>query len=168
MLNRKTIFVLTFVLIAGLALAGCGTQATSEPAATAAPQSTDLEPAPTQMAELSPTEAPAEVPTEAPTEAPASIPATAVSFANDVMPIIQSRCVNCHGGDRVEEGLLMRTYEELMAGSENGLVIVPGDAANSLLVELVTNQKMPKRGPKLTPPQVQLITDWVAAGAPNN
>jgi uncharacterized membrane protein len=91
-----------------------------------------------------------------------------VSFANDVMPIIQSRCVRCHGEDRVEESLLMRTYEEIMAGSENGPVIVPGDVANSKLVELVASQKMPKRGPKLTPPQVQLITDWVAAGAPNN
>jgi mono/diheme cytochrome c family protein len=84
------------------------------------------------------------------------------------MPIIQSRCINCHGGERVEKGLNLGSYADLMAGSENGPVIVPGDAANSLLVELVTNQKMPKRGPKLTPPQVQIISDWVAAGALNN
>jgi hypothetical protein len=55
-----------------------------------------------------------------------------------------------------------------MAGSENGLVIVPGDAENSLLVELVATQEMPKRGPKLTPPQVQIITDWVNQGALDN
>jgi len=47
-------------------------------------------------------------------------------------------------------------------------VVVPGDVNKSLLVELISNQKMPKRGPKLTPPQVQIITEWVAAGAPNN
>jgi mono/diheme cytochrome c family protein len=153
MLTRKTIFVLTISLIAGLVLAGCGTQAAAGPAATQAPVSQSTT---------------GSTPQEAPTEASASAPAATVSFVNDVMPIIQSRCVNCHGGDRVEKELLMRTYEELMAGSENGPVIVPGDAANSKLVELVTNQKMPKRGPKLTPPQVQLITNWVAAGAPNN
>jgi hypothetical protein len=62
----------------------------------------------------------------------------------------------------------LKTYASLMAGSENGPVITPGDAANSLLVELVTNQKMPKRGPKLTPPQVQLIMDWVNQGALDN
>jgi hypothetical protein len=62
----------------------------------------------------------------------------------------------------------MRTYAEIMAGSENGPVIAPGDPGNSLLVELVATQEMPKRGPKLTPPQVQIITEWVAAGAPNN
>jgi hypothetical protein len=76
--------------------------------------------------------------------------------------------VNCHGGERVEEGLLLRSYAELMSGSDNGPVIIPGDAQNSLLVELVVNQKMPKRGPKLTPPQVQLIIDWVNQGALDN
>ncbi|HSL43898.1 MAG TPA: c-type cytochrome domain-containing protein, partial [Anaerolineales bacterium] len=84
------------------------------------------------------------------------------------MPIIQSRCINCHGGDRTEEGLSMNTHAEIMAGSDNGSVVTPGDAADSLLVELVATQKMPKRGPKLTPPQVQLITDWVNQGALDN
>jgi len=165
MLNRKTIFVLTFSLIVGLVLAGCGTQAAAEAVATQAPAVVSSpQEAPTETVELAPTDAP----TEAPAEAAAAAPAATVSFTNDVMPIIQSRCVKCHGGDRIEEGLLMRTYEEIMAGSENGPVIMPGDAVNSKLVELITSQKMPKRGPKLTPPQVQLITDWVAAGAPNN
>jgi len=84
------------------------------------------------------------------------------------LPIIQSRCIGCHGRDRIEEGLDMNTHASLMAGSDNGPVIVPGDAANSLLVEMVATQKMPKRGPKLTPPQVQLITDWVSQGALDN
>ena len=167
MLNRKTIFTLTFSLVTGLVLVGCGTQATPEPAAAQAPATESaLQELSTETVELPPTDAPTEAPTEAPSEVPA--PAGTVSFANDVMPIIQSRCVNCHGGDRIEEGLLMRTYAEIMAGSENGLVIVPGDIANSLLVELITSKEMPKKGPKLTPPQIQIITDWVAAGAPNN
>jgi uncharacterized membrane protein len=167
--NRKTIVVSTFILAAALVLAGCGTQAAAEPAATQAPPTQPAaEPVPqdtpTETVELAPTEAPLQAPTEAAAEAPAAT----VSFINDVLPIIQSRCVRCHGEDRVEEGLLMRSYEEIMAGSDNGPVIVPGDVANSKLVELVAAQKMPKRGPKLTPPQVELITQWVAAGAPNN
>ena len=55
-----------------------------------------------------------------------------------------------------------------MAGSENGQVVTPGNAADSKLVDLIVSQKMPKRGPKLTPPQVQLITDWVNQGALDN
>ena len=161
MKTNKTILIMTISLLTSIILVGCGTQA--EPTEMNAPQSTDIEPAPV-------TEAVAEAEEPAPTEAPAEAPAenATVSFANDVFPILDSRCVNCHGGQRVEAGLLMRTYDEIMAGSENGLVILPGDVEGSLLVELIVSQEMPKRGPKLTPPQVQLISDWIAAGAPNN
>ena len=139
-----------FVLIVGL-LTACGTQATNTPAA-----------APTESV------APA---TEAPTSAPATEPAAqgaTVSFATDILPIIESRCINCHGGDRTEKGLSLKTFADLMAGSENGAVIVAGDAAHSKLVELVVTQKMPKRGPKLTPPQIEAITNWVNQGALDN
>ena len=82
----------------------------------------------------------------------------------DIMPIIESRCVNCHGGNRTEEGLNLTTHANILSGSDNGPVVTPGDAVNSLLVEMVATQKMPKRGLKLTPPQIQLITDWVNQG----
>jgi mono/diheme cytochrome c family protein len=160
MINSKTILILTLSLLASLVLAGCGTQSAPEPAPTKASQSAEPQVAPTDMAESAPTEAPA--------EAPAQAAGATVSFANDVQPIIESRCINCHGGERVEKGLNLSSYADLMAGSENGPVVVPGDPANSKLVELVDNQKMPKRGPNLTPPQVQIISDWVAAGALNN
>ncbi len=62
----------------------------------------------------------------------------------------------------------MRNYTELMIGSENGPVVIPGDADGSKLVELVASQKMPKRGAKLTPSQVQLISDWINQGALDN
>jgi len=60
------------------------------------------------------------------------------------------------------------TYADILAGSDNGPVVTPADAANSLLAELVSTQKMPKRGPKLTPPQVQVIIDWINQGALDN
>jgi len=160
--NNKIILILTLSLITSILLIGCGTQAAAEPTGTQAPP-TETRPVPTETTTPTPTD----VPTDVPTEAPAAN-ASGVSFANDVFPIIDSRCINCHGGERIEEGLVMLSYNDLLAGSDNGPVIVPGDPTNSLLVELVASQKMPKRGPKLTPPQVQLITEWVAAGAPNN
>jgi len=166
MKHRKAVFALTLSLTTALILAGCGTQAAAEPTVIQAPP-TETMPAPTETSAPTPTDVPTEAPTEVPTEAPAASAAT-VSFANDVMPIIQSRCINCHGGDRIEEGLVFFTYEDIMAGSDNGPVVVPGDTANSLMVQLVTSKEMPKKGPKLTPPQIQAITEWVAAGAPNN
>ena len=62
----------------------------------------------------------------------------------------------------------METYESLMAGSQNGPVIIAGNARESLLAQKILAGNMPKRGPKLTPEQVQIIIDWINAGAQNN
>jgi len=166
------IFIL--ILIIGL-ISACGSQPTEAPASQPIEeivQATQTPPnlsAPTDT-NIPPTKVPTEVPTEVPTAEPTSAPLVApgISFANDIMPILQSRCINCHGGERLEEGLSLKSYEHIMAGSNNGTVVVPGDANGSLLAELVVTQKMPKRGPKLTPPQIQLIVDWINQGALNN
>jgi len=157
----KTKFII-IILIAGL-LSACGSQPTEAPASlpTEKPVSSTEAPVPTDTA-VPPTDIPTEVPT---TEPVASL---GISFTNEILPILQSRCVNCHGGERIEEGLIMKTYNDLLAGSDNGPVVIPGDSGNSLMAELLLANKMPKRGPKLTPPQVQLIVDWIDQGALNN
>jgi len=95
-------------------------------------------------------------------------PSGPVSFSIDIQPILQERCVNCHGGQRTEKGLDMTSYASLMAGSQNGAVVEPGNPDNSPMIQLVQQGKMPKRGPKLLPNQVQMLVDWIKAGAPNN
>lgn len=158
-----------FVLSVGL-LSACSAPQTEAPAA----PSTDTTASATEV----PTDVPPVRDTAAATESPVAtdpvaatqppVQSATVSFANDVLPIIESRCISCHGGNRTEEGLDLKTHTSIMAGSDNGLVVVPGDATNSLFVEMVATQKMPKRGPKLTPPQIQLFTDWVNQGALDN
>lgn len=91
-----------------------------------------------------------------------------VSFAKDVLPIFENSCVKCHGGDFIRKNLDLKTFPSMMAGSENGAVVTPGDAANSLLAKQIINGKMPKKGQKLTPAEIQLIVDWINAGAQNN
>jgi len=152
------------IFIMGLSSA-CGAQATQTSAPTSQPVAAVILPTQTLMS------TPVATNTAEPTAAPATEPAahaSTVSFSNDVFPILQSRCINCHGGNRTEEGLSLKTYAEIMKGSQNGLVISAGDANNSLLAELISDQKMPKRGPKLTPPQIQLIIDWINQGALDN
>jgi hypothetical protein len=92
----------------------------------------------------------------------------AVSFSADVLPIFQSRCASCHGSGRVSAGLDLSSYASVMAGSQKGADVVPGDPNASRLVQMVVQGKMPKRGPQLLGSQVQAISDWVKAGAPNN
>jgi uncharacterized membrane protein len=161
--------LVVMLLIVGL-LSACASPATNTPAAqptevvaTEAP-ATEA-PATETVAAATDTSAPAAG--ETPTAGAAS-GGTTVSFATDIMPLIESRCINCHGGERTQEGLDMKTHASIMAGSENGAVVTPGDAANSSLAQMVLEGKMPKRGPKLTPDQVQLIVDWINQGALDN
>ena len=137
-------------------LSACGGQMIDTPAST---PTEEIVPA-TQTSTNTPQ------PTDTVTPVPPTETPTSVSFTNDILPILQDHCINCHGGQKIEEGLIMRSRAELMAGSNNGPVILPGDAANSLLVEMIASQKMPKKGPKLTQAQIQLIVDWINQGAP--
>lgn len=135
------------------------------------------QPTQTQPGPVAPTQAatqPASVPTSANTTAAAPESVTAapvvstVSFSKDVMPIFANSCGDCHGGEQMKAGLDLTTYDSLMAGSSNGSVIVPGNSADSFLIQQVVNGKMPKRGPKLTAEQIKTISDWIDAGALNN
>jgi len=165
-LNTRILVVILFV---GL-LSACASQPAETPTASPTQPPTEtltLPPTATNTATMTATVQPTETSTEVPTSetGPSS---TGVSFTNDVHPILQRWCLNCHGGERLEEGLSLKTYNDLMSGSDNGLVIMAGDADSSLLVELISTQKMPKRGPKLTPDQIRIIIDWVNDGALNN
>lgn len=124
-----------------------------------------------QISQSTPASPLTETPTPAATDT--SIPVTEssvpeVSFAKDVMPIFEAACIKCHGVEEIKEGLDMRTYEGIMAGSFNGPVIVPGNADESFLVQQLIDGEMPKQDPKLTGEQIQIISGWVDEGALNN
>jgi mono/diheme cytochrome c family protein len=94
-------------------------------------------------------------------------PATSqdVSFQADAQPILNARCVSCHGGT---DGLYLDNYVNVMNGSMGWPVVIPGDPVNSRLIQLVSSGYMPYGGPSLSQAQIQTLVDWVAAGAPNN
>lgn len=167
MYSWKIKFVILLVLV-GM-LAACAAPATEEPTVRATEEAAPATQAPTDVPAATNTAAPAVEPTAegAPSTDPAAS-STTVSFAAQVLPILESRCANCHGGQRTEEGLALTSHAGLLTGSENGAVIIPGDGVNSMLVQLVADGDMPKRGPKLTPDQVQLIQTWINEGALDN
>ena len=158
------------LLLIGL-LTACRTQPTDAPASTP----TEKPATPTQAATDTPAPTDTAIPTNTTVPTGTAIPATqgasqasTVSFASDIQPLLKSRCGSCHGGSKTEEGLNLLSYETIIKGSDSGPVIIAGAADKSLLVDLVSTQEMPKRGPKLTPPQIQLIVDWVNEGALDN
>lgn len=91
-----------------------------------------------------------------------------VDFTDDVLPIFMEHCAECHGDDDPEEGLVLTSYQDVMAGSFYGAVIIPNDVEGSYLVELVETGQMPKRGDDLTPEEINTIVAWVEAGAPES
>ncbi len=173
-MNKKILLATLPILI--MTLSACGETSP----AIATPPTPPTAAAPTQPVS-SPTAVPPTQTVPPPTDAPPSSEAAAaseegvtesapapVSFANDILPILENRCIECHGGRRTREGLDMKTYESLMQGSENGPVVIPGSAEESLLVELIVKGEMPDRGPKVTPAELKLIIDWINQGALNN
>ncbi len=105
--------------------------------------------------------------------APASVDTAAVSYAKDIAPIFKKRCVRCHGGmddgePRKEASFDITTYKGIMAGSEYGPEITPGDVENSYLIEEIVTGDMPDEGDPVPPEEIALIKAWVAQGAKNN
>ena len=133
--------------------------------------STPVEPSPpaphTPSPEPTATDTP-KPPTPTPLPAEPTADSNAVSFANDVLPIFEQRCVKCHGGEKTEEGLVLTNHADTLAGGWNGSVIEPGNVAETYLIEQIETGEMPKNEPRLLPAEIRIITEWVAAGAPDN
>lgn len=91
-----------------------------------------------------------------------------VSFQAHVLPIFQQHCAECHGDEKMEEGLKLTSYRTVLGGSQNGTVVEPGNPDGSYLVKLVTEGTMPKRGDPLSASEIEIIVAWIAAGALDN
>ena len=101
-----------------------------------------------------------------------------VSFQNEVYPILEKNCLECHkppGGKGYREtGLNMENYESLMTGTVYGPVIVPGNSKKSILNMLVEGRaddsmRMPhNRSTPLTDREIRILHLWVKQGAKNN
>lgn len=94
-------------------------------------------------------------------------PAKAV-FAS-IQPILQQKCVGCHGGEKPAEGIDLRTHESVMKGGEHGATVKAGDAKASALVMVLRGEggmkKMPLNQPPLSDEEIAAIEKWVNDGA---
>lgn len=91
-----------------------------------------------------------------------------VDFAHQVMPVLQEHCAECHTGKKKKGGLAMNTRAELLEGSEFGDVVTSGDAADSLMIELIhstdDDEWMPPKGPRLNPQEIAILEKWINEG----
>jgi mono/diheme cytochrome c family protein len=95
-----------------------------------------------------------------------------VSFKQHVKPVFDKRCLSCHGA-RAKGGYKVTDYTAVMTSGDNAPVIIAGDAANSILAQMLNGIKTPAGGQMppsrpLPQQQIQLIEKWINQGAQDN
>ena len=88
-------------------------------------------------------------------------------FESRVRPVLNARCVKCHGAARQESGLRLDLGTLAVKGGDRGPAIVPGDPDHSLLIQAARRTgdlKMPPDEP-LRPDEVAGLVEWIRQGA---
>ena len=100
---------------------------------------------------------------------PAAALAEPVDFRQEVWPILQARCIACHGPDKQKSSLRVDTRSGLVKGGDSGPALVPGEPTKSYLLELVSAKagdlRMPPEGEALSATQIDTLRRWIADGA---
>ena len=93
-----------------------------------------------------------------------------VSFTEDIQPILNTHCYDCHGPDKQKSELRLDSPEGILTGGNSGEpVFMAGDSTNSHLIKLVTGQDpdeiMPPKGERLSTEHVLKLRLWIDEGA---
>jgi uncharacterized membrane protein len=96
---------------------------------------------------------------------------SATFFDARVAPIFENKCSNCHNAEKRKGKLRLDSFENVMRGGKDGIVVKPGDPKHSELfrrINLSPEEKdfMPTDGkPPLTASEIKIIELWIASGA---
>lgn len=97
---------------------------------------------------------------------------TVVAY-HDILPILLLRCATCHGGQKSEADLDLRTHESILRGGVSGPAIVAGKPLDSLLLRKIHAGEMPPKRrlveasiKPIEPGEVERISRWIEQGAP--
>ncbi|WP_437230585.1 DUF1553 domain-containing protein [Planctomicrobium sp. SH661] len=102
------------------------------------------------------------------TEPAAAItPEQMVFFETKVRPVLVEQCFKCHGDGKHKGNLQVDGRAHLLAGGDSGPAIVPGNPAESLLIQAINydGYEMPP-GQKMSAEKIADLTRWVEMGAP--
>ena len=93
-----------------------------------------------------------------------------VDFDSQIVPILKSRCLGCHGPKKKESGFRLDRRASLLRGGDYGEpAIVPGDPSKGTLVAAIKatdpDFRMPPEGALLSKQQVALLERWIKEGA---
>jgi hypothetical protein len=88
-------------------------------------------------------------------------------FRDKVAPVLEGRCLRCHGENSPKGRLKLTTLTNLLEGGESGPALVPGKPSDSLLLEKITGDppEMPLKEKPLAAEEVAAIRAWIETGA---
>ncbi|ULQ54182.1 DUF1553 domain-containing protein [Flavihumibacter fluvii] len=93
-----------------------------------------------------------------------------VDYSAEIKPILNKKCITCHGGVKAKAGFSVLFREEALAATESGKpAIIPGDADGSELMRRITHndpeERMPYKHEPLTKDEINLFRNWINQGA---
>ena len=93
-----------------------------------------------------------------------------VDFNAEIRPILNQKCMRCHGGVKRNGGLSLLFREEALKENDSGLpAIVPGNIQKSELIQRITHhdpeERMPYEADALTEEEISLFKRWIRQGA---
>lgn len=92
-----------------------------------------------------------------------------VDYIRDVKPILAKHCVSCHGASKPRASLRLDTAAAAIQGGDGGPSVIPGQSAESPLIDAVVGggelERMPLKRPPLTELQIATLRSWIDQGA---
>ena len=98
----------------------------------------------------------------------APLSAATPTFDSDIQPLVEAKCVVCHGQGSPQAGLDLRTKASILRGGKSGPALVVGASARSLLLDKVVSKTMPPGDGKLSGDEIDALRLWIDKGAPAN
>lgn len=93
-----------------------------------------------------------------------------IDFSAQVKPILNKRCISCHGGVKQNGGFSVLFREEALDTLESGkLAVIPGDPDHSEMIRRINEKdpeaRMPYKEEPLSKDEIRILTKWVEEGA---
>lgn len=97
-------------------------------------------------------------------------PTDKIDYNTQVKPILNKKCITCHGGVKREAKFSLLFRQEALAVNESGnKAIIPGDAQHSELIRRINlsdpEERMPYKKEPLTKEEIKILTQWINEGA---
>ncbi len=94
----------------------------------------------------------------------------AVDYSADIKPILNKKCITCHGGVKKKAGFSLLFRDEAMDTTESGIpAIIPGDPDASEMIRRLTlkdpDERMPHHKDPLSEEEIKLLRQWIDEGA---